>query len=151
MKRDPIQCRSYMCFTKKIGSLTLVIYSIVYCSHFQKDYMLILMVHHYSKLQYPYQISLSKCKMKRVLRRFLNSLRIEQFDVVVDLTSSPVPTRTNVPTNYIRTSFPYFNKSTSFGTFLHLLVDKIPTRTFWVYIQCTTLKVHCTGRCTVHL
>ena len=60
----------YACH-KKNGSLTLVIYSAVYCSHFQKDYMLILMVRHYSKLQYPYQISLSKCKMKRVLRRFL--------------------------------------------------------------------------------
>ena len=93
MKRDLIEFRSYMCVTKKIGSLTLFINSGVYCSHFQKDYMLILMVRHYSKLQYPYQISLSKCKMKRVLRRFLNSLRIEQFDVVVDLTSSPVPTR----------------------------------------------------------
>ena len=79
------------------------------------------MVCHYSKLQYPYQISLSKCKMKRVLRRFLNSLRTEQFDVVVDLTSSPVPTRTNVPTNYIRTSFPYFNKSTSFYSFFNLV------------------------------
>ena len=56
---------------------------------------------------------MSKCKMKRVLRRFFNNLRIEQFDVVVDFTSSLVPTRTNVPTNYIRTSFPYLNKSRS--------------------------------------
>ena len=104
---------------KKIGSLTLVIYSTLYCSHFHKNYMLIFMVSDYSKLQYPYRISLSKCKMKRVLRRFFNNLRIEQFDVVVDLTSSPVPTRTNVPTDYIRTSFPYFNKSRSFYSYFN--------------------------------
>ena len=45
------------------------------------------------------------------LETVLNSLRIEKFDVVVDLTSSPVPTRTNVSTNYIRTSFPFLTKA----------------------------------------
>ena len=55
------------------------------------------------------------------LETVLNSLRIEKFDVVVDLTSSPVPTRTNVSTNYIRTSFPFFNKGTSFYSYFNLV------------------------------